>query len=105
MSDNTPATEKVADTIQPGDWQGFTPTPIAAQTYRKLGTAYILLFFFGLIGVHRFYAGSIGLGIAYIFTFGFFGIGILVDLFTLGSTIEKENVRRGFTTTVSYSVR
>lgn len=42
--------------------------------------AFLLCFFFGYIGVHRFYAGKIGTGILWIFTGGCFGIGFLVDL-------------------------
>jgi len=43
--------------------------------------AYLLLaIFLGGIGVHRFYRGSIGMGILYIFTAGLFGIGWLVDI-------------------------
>jgi hypothetical protein len=60
----------------------------------KTNVAYILLIFFGLLGVHRFYIGSIGLGIAYIFTLGFFGVGPFVDIFILQSSINKANARR-----------
>lgn len=42
--------------------------------------AYIVLtFFFGVIGVHRFMRGQVGLGILYILTLGLFGIGVLID--------------------------
>lgn len=51
---------------------------------KKEGWVYaILLLFFGYTGVHRFYIGKIGIGIAYLFTFGFFGIGVLVDVIVL----------------------
>ena len=45
--------------------------------------AFLLCLFFGYWGVHKFYEGKIGMGIFYVFTFGFFGIGILVDLIVL----------------------
>jgi hypothetical protein len=32
---------------------------------------------------HKFYEGKIGMGIAYILTFGFLGIGWAIDVFTL----------------------
>lgn len=45
--------------------------------------ALLLCFFFGVIGVHKFYEGKILLGIVYIFTGGLFGIGVLIDLISL----------------------
>ncbi len=41
--------------------------------------AVLLCFFLGSLGIHRFYVGKVGTGILYIFTFGLFGIGVLVD--------------------------
>ncbi|MCI9246979.1 MAG: TM2 domain-containing protein [Clostridia bacterium] len=45
--------------------------------------ALLLCFFFGIIGVHKFYEGKILLGIVYIFTGGLFGIGVLIDFISL----------------------
>jgi len=42
--------------------------------------AFILCFFVGVLGIHRFYVGKIGTGLLYLFTGGLFGIGWLVDL-------------------------
>ncbi len=57
------------------------------------GIAYALLIFGGSIGLHRFYIGKIGSGLLYAFTFGVFGIGIVLDLFTLGEQVEACNMR------------
>ena len=40
----------------------------------------ILWLLVGIFGGHRFYIGTYGLAIAYLFTVGLFGIGWLVDL-------------------------
>lgn len=45
--------------------------------------AFLLCLFLGLIGVHRFYLGYPLVGVLYIFTFGLFGIGWLIDLILL----------------------
>lgn len=39
-----------------------------------------LLGLFGVAGIHRFFAGHIGLGLVYIFTFGLCFVGTIVDM-------------------------
>ncbi len=46
-------------------------------------TAFLLCFFLGGFGAHKFYEGKAGLGILYLFTFGLFGIGWLIDLISI----------------------
>lgn len=58
---------------------------------KSTATAYILWFFLGLLGIHKFYLGKTGMGILYIFTGGLFGIGMLIDLFTLPSQVKTYN--------------
>lgn len=45
--------------------------------------ALLLLLFLGPFGAHKFYEGKIFMGILYLFTLGFFGIGLLFDFFAL----------------------
>lgn len=54
---------------------------------RSRGVALVLCFFGGFLGLHRFYAGKIGTGIAQIFTFGGMGVWWLYD-FVLVATGE-----------------
>ena len=51
-----------------------------------------ILGFFGICGVHRFYAGKIGTGILQLLTFGGLGIWMLVDLIMIicGSFKDSE---------------
>lgn len=50
---------------------------------RNKWVAFVLCLFLGFIGAHKFYDGKTGMGILYIFTFGLFGIGIIIDLITI----------------------
>lgn len=62
---------------------------------KSKGTAYLLWFigFFGCLGLHHFYLGKIGKGIIWFITFGVFGIGAFIDLFTLGSAVDNINTK------------
>ena len=50
---------------------------------RNKWVALALCFFLGYLGAHKFYEGKAGMGILYLFTFGLFGIGWIVDLVLL----------------------
>ncbi len=43
----------------------------------------LLCLFLGYLGAHKFYEGKIGMGILYLFTVGLFGIGLIVDFFSI----------------------
>lgn len=59
---------------------------------KRILPAFLLCFFLGVFGVHRFYAGKIGTGLLELVTFGGFGIWWLVDLILLatGSFTDHE---------------
>jgi TM2 domain-containing membrane protein YozV len=59
---------------------------------RSKGVAFLLWLFLGLLGAHRFYLGKIGTGILYLLTGGVFGIGWVIDLFTLGGQVDTYNI-------------
>ncbi len=46
---------------------------------KSKGVAAVLCFFFGCLGVHRFYAGKVGTGVLWLFTGGCFGFGAIID--------------------------
>lgn len=64
------------------------PRPIPQK---DVGIAYLFWFFLGALGGHKFYLGRIGLGVAYLLTLGFLGIGVLIDLFTLPRQVRATN--------------
>lgn len=60
---------------------------------RKKSTAatWLLWFFFGGVGGHRYYLGRIGSGIAMTLTLGCLGIWSLIDLFFINGMLNKKN--------------
>lgn len=62
---------------------------------KKTGVAYILWLacLLGLCGVQRIYCGKYVSGIIYLFTFGLFGIGQLIDLVLIPKMIEDRNLK------------
>jgi serine/threonine protein kinase len=46
---------------------------------KRILPAFLLAFFFGVFGAHRFYTGKIGTGILQLFTLGGFGIWAMID--------------------------
>ncbi len=53
--------------------------------------AWVLLTFFGLLGLHRMYMGKWITGIVYLLTLGIFGLGYLYDFWTLNDQITLIN--------------
>ena len=68
---------------------------MAPATDKRILPAFLLCFFVGLFGAHRFYVGKVGTGIAQIFTIGGLGIWTLIDLIMIitGSFTDKNGVR------------
>lgn len=82
-------------TVAPAGMPGVRPTvdaygnPVSPSS--RLAAA-LLCWFLGVIGVHRFYVGKVGTGVAMIFTLGGLGIWALVDFIMIlaGSFRDKQ---------------
>lgn len=55
----------------------------AMKTPKSKWTAFLLCFFLGYLGAHKFYEGKIGTGIFYLVTVGFCGIMWVIDTIVL----------------------
>lgn len=62
-----------------------------SKKQKSSGIVWLLWFFTGGIGGHRFYLGRIGTGVAMLFTLGGLGIWTLIDLFLLSGMIRDTN--------------
>lgn len=52
---------------------------------------FLLCLFLGILGVHKFYVGKIGMGLLYLFTAGLFGIGWIIDVVVLAIRLFKNS--------------
>lgn len=64
--------------------------PVVDVSPKKRLVALLLCFFFGGLGIHRFYVGKIGTGIIWLLTIGVLGIGALVDLIMIAAGSFKD---------------
>jgi TM2 domain-containing membrane protein YozV len=58
---------------------------------KSTATTWILWFFFGGLGGHRYYLGRIGSAVAMTFTLGGLGIWSIIDIFLINGMINKKN--------------
>ncbi|MAF21095.1 MAG: hypothetical protein CMP26_00650 [Roseibacillus sp.] len=52
---------------------------MSESSEKKILPAFMMCFFVGFLGIHRFYVGKTGSGIAQILTLGGLGIWVLID--------------------------
>ncbi|XP_033624705.1 uncharacterized protein LOC117288114 [Asterias rubens] len=67
--------------------------PVPQTMLKSLGNTYVLWFPFGLIGFHHFYLGNPSYGIAYLTTFGLFGLGWVVDFWRMPRLVKEANLK------------
>jgi TM2 domain-containing membrane protein YozV len=57
-----------------------------------------ILGFFGVAGIQRFVVGEIGMGILYLLTIGFCGIGTIIDIVNIDNIISTYNQQQAIET-------
>lgn len=65
---------------------------VTSTSDKSKKTALLICVFLGWIGIHYFYVGRIGMGLLYFFTFGFCGIGWIVDIIKIAMGSFRDNV-------------
>lgn len=70
-------------------------TPKASVSEKRNLPAFLLCFFLGMVGVHRFYVGKIGTGILQLLTLGGVGLWWIIDLIVIlcSGFTDKEGAR------------
>jgi TM2 domain-containing membrane protein YozV len=64
----------------------------ATSSDKKILPAFLLCFFLGIFGAHRFFVGKIGTGVLQLLTLGGLGIWALIDfiMIIVGSFTDKD---------------
>jgi TM2 domain-containing membrane protein YozV len=68
------------------------PPPGVTVQYsdKDAGTAFLLSYFVGILGIDRFYVGHTGLGIAKLLTCGGLGIWAIIDVILIGTNSIRD---------------
>ncbi len=60
---------------------------------KSVALAYVLWFFFGTLGIHRFYLGKTITGVIWLLTGGLLLVGWIIDLFLIPGMVETYNLK------------
>lgn len=61
----------------------YVDRPAPAVSRKRRSVSLVLCLLLGIFGAHKFYERRYGMGLMYLFSYGLFGIGVLVDLLRL----------------------
>ena len=75
-------------------WQTLYPAGTTPPREYGLALGLSAVGFLGVAGLQYFYIGKIGKGVVYLLTAGWFGIGTLVSMFTIGDEVVRTNDER-----------
>lgn len=75
-----PAPRPVAPAPRPAPVRSAPAPKYKGSVTDSKAAMFFICLFTGVFGIHRFISGKIGTGVLYLFTYGFFGIGVLIDL-------------------------
>ena len=67
---------------------------MSSMSDKDQGTVFLLCYFLGIFGVHNFYLGQTGMGIAKLLTLGGCGIWSLIDIYIVGMGKMTDNEGR-----------
>lgn len=77
-----------------GSYKGYQSDDYEEVSPKSRLAALLLCLFFGVFGIHSFYVGRIGRGLLFLFTFGLFGIGVIIDLIMIIAGTFKDSEER-----------
>ena len=80
VSYQAPAYSTPASSYAGSPFNGHSAVQYSDKTRTAAGLLALLGFVTGIHGIHRFYLGQIGMGVLMLVTFGFCGIGTIVDM-------------------------
>ena len=66
--------------LRTGDRRVLKGNPEVDYSEKSRGVALIFAILLGMFGGHYFYVGRNGMGFLYLFTFGFLGVGLMIDI-------------------------
>lgn len=72
--------------------ESFKRVKVKTKSEKSFLATLLLMFFLGIFGFHRFYVGKVWTGLMFLFTGGWFGLGVIWDFVMLvfGSFQDKQ---------------